>query len=63
MLPSVAFFNGLGEKDSFIIQDKTNDGLKIDVVSTPITSKGYNTGSITFDKLESSDFGGQLLMN
>ena len=63
MLPSVAFFNGLGEKDSFIIQDKTNDGLKIDVVSTPITSKGYNTGSITFDKLESSDFGGQLLIN
>ena len=63
MLPSVAFFNGLGEKDTFIIQDKTNDGLKINVVSTPITSKGYNTGSITFDKLESSDFGGQLLMN
>ena len=63
MLPSVAFFNGLGEKDSFIIQDKTNDGLKINVVSTPITSKGYNTGSITFNKLESSDFGGQLLMN
>ncbi len=63
MLPSVAFFNGLGEKDSFVIQDKTNDGLKIDVISTPITSKGYNTGSITFDKLESSDFGGQLLMN
>ena len=63
MLPSVAFFNGLGEKDSFIIQDKTNDGLKINVISTPITSKGYNTGSITFDKLGSSDFGGQLLIN
>ena len=63
MLPSVAFFNGLGEKDQFIIQDKTSDGLKINTISTPITSKGYNTGSITFNKLESSDFGGQLLMN
>ena len=63
MLPSVAFFNGMGEKDQFIIQDKTSDGLKVNVISTPITSKGYNTGSITFDKLESSDFGGQLLIN
>ena len=62
MIPSIAFFNGLGEKGSFIIQDKTNDGLKIDVISTPITSKGYSTGSITFDKLGSSDFSGQLLM-
>lgn len=63
MLPSVAFFNGMGEKDQFIIQDKTGDGLKVNVISAPITSKGYNTGSITFDKLESSDFGGQLIMN
>lgn len=63
MLPSVAFFNGLGEKDQFIIQDKTSDGLKINTISTPITFKGYNTGSITFNKLESSDFGGQLLIN
>ena len=63
MLPSVAFFNGLGEKDSFVIQDKTGDGLRINTISTPITSKGYSTGSITLSKLESSDFGGQLLMN
>ena len=63
MLPSMAFFNGEGEKSSFIIQDKTNDGLRINTISTPITSKGYNTGSITFNKLESSDFGGQLLIN
>lgn len=63
MIPAIAFFNGMGEKDTFIIQDKTKAGLKIDTISTPITSKGYNTGSITFDKLEASDFGGQLIMN
>jgi len=56
--PAVAFFNGLGEKESFIIQDKTSDGLKINTISTTITSNGHNTGAITFDKLESSDFGG-----
>jgi hypothetical protein len=51
MIPAVAFFNGLGEHETFVIQDKTTDGLKINTVSTPITSKGYNTGTITFDKL------------
>ena len=63
MIPAIAFFNGLGEKDTFIIQDKTSDGLKINTISAPITLKGSNTGSITFDKLQSSDFGGQLNMN
>lgn len=63
MIPAIAFFNGLGEKETFIIQDKTQDGLKINVISAPITSKGSNTGSITFDKLQASDFGGQLNMN
>ena len=63
MIPALAFFNGLGEKETFIIQDKTSDGLKINTISAPITLKGSNTGSITFDKLQSSDFGGQLNMN
>ena len=63
MIPSMAFFNGMGEKSTFVIQDKTSDGLKINTVSTTITSQGHNTGSITFDKLEASDFGGQLLIN
>ena len=63
MIPALAFFNGLGEKETFIIQDKTQDGLKINTISAPITSKGSNTGSITFDKLQASDFGGQLNMN
>jgi len=63
VIPAVAFFNGLGEKESFVIQDKTNDGIRINTISAPITSKGYNSGSITFDKLAASDFGGQLNMN
>ena len=63
MIPALAFFNGLGEKETFIIQDKTSDGLKINTISAPITEKGFNTGSITFDKLQASDFGGQLNMN
>ena len=60
MIPAVAFFQGLGDNQTFIIQDKTLDGIKIDTVSQPITSGNKNTGSITFDKLESSDYGGQL---
>lgn len=63
MIPALAFFNGLGEKETFVIQDKTQDGLKINTISAPITHQGSNTGSITFDKLQSSDFGGQLNMN
>lgn len=61
MIPAVAFFNGLGEKHTFTIQDKTTDGIKIDVISQPLTSKGSNTGSITFDELARTDFGGQFL--
>ena len=63
MIPALAFFNGLGEKETFVIQDKTSDGLKRNTISAPITSGGANTGNITFDKLQSSDFGGQLNMN
>ena len=63
MIPAVAFFQGLGEKNTFVIQDKTSDVLKINTISAPITSKGSNTGSITLDELSRSDFGGQLNMN
>lgn len=62
MIPAVAFFQGLGDNETFIIQDKTSDGIRINTVSQPITLNNKNTGSITFDKLASSDFGGQLRM-
>ena len=60
MLPAVAFFQGLGEKNTFVIQDKTNTGLRIDTVSAPITLKGANVGTTTLEGLSRSDFGGQL---
>lgn len=63
MIPAVAFFQGLGEQNTFVIQDKTTSGLRINTISAPITSKGSNTGQITLDKLSTSDFGGQLRMD
>jgi len=48
MDPAAAFFMGIGDRNTFVIQDKTKDGLKIDAISMPLLdAEGHGMSNAT----------------
>ena len=48
MDPAAAFFMGIGDRNTFVIQDKTKDGLKIDTISMPLLdAEGHGMSNAT----------------
>lgn len=61
MDPAMAFFMGMGERNTFIIQDKTKDGLKVDTISMPLLDKsGNGMSNATLQQLKGGHYSGQL---
>ena len=64
MDPAVAFFMGIGDRNSFVIQDKTRDGLKIDTISMPLLdAEGHGLSNATLQQLKGGKYAGQLNVN
>ena len=64
MDPAVAFFMGIGDRNSFVIQDKTRDGLKIDTISMPLLdAEGHGLSNATLQQLKGGRYAGQLNVN
>jgi len=40
--PAIALSMGLGERETFVIADKTSDGLKVSAVNLPILDASHN---------------------
>lgn len=64
MTPAMAFFMGMGDRNTFVIQDKTQDGLKVNTNSMSLLdSQGHNLGPSTLLGISQSMYGSQLDMN
>ena len=64
MTPSMAFFMGMGDRNTFVIQDKTKDGLKVNTNSMSLLdSQGHNLGPSTLLGISQSMYGSQLDLN
>lgn len=64
MDPAAAFFMGIGDRNTFVIQDKTKDGLKIDTISMPLLdAEGHGMSNATLQQLKEGRFAGQLNIN
>lgn len=59
--PAIALAMGLGDRQDFIISDKTSDGLKISSVSLPLLDASYNPlAAATLQQVGSGAYSGQL---
>lgn len=61
LTPAAAFSLGLGEKDTILVQNKTNDALKLNTVSMPmLDSSGHGMETYTLQQAVGGQFTGQL---
>ena len=59
MSPEVAFFMGMGNRENFVISDKTSDGIVIKTNSMPITnSEHHNLANATLETVSGGPYGG-----
>jgi hypothetical protein len=64
MTPAMALSMGLGERETFVISDKTADGLKVSAVNLPLLDANHKPVAIaTLQQIGSGDYAGQLQLN
>lgn len=64
MTPAMALSMGLGERESFVISDKTSDGLKVYAVNLPLLDQNHHAmANATLNQVGSGDYAGQLQLN
>ena len=62
--PAMALSMGLGEREQFIISDKTSDGLKVYAVNLPLLDQNHHAmAAATLNQVGSGDYAGQLQLN
>jgi hypothetical protein len=60
MTPEIAFTLGMGDRQDFVMADKTMDGMRIKTNSMPITDENHhNLPNATLENVSRGSYGGQ----